>query len=46
MKPLSGREVCKILTLHGFVNVRQKGSHAIMQKSESGSTITIPVPIH
>lgn len=46
MKPLSGREVCLILSKNGFNNVRQKGSHVIMQKSDSGSTITVPVPMH
>ncbi|MFN8279927.1 MAG: type II toxin-antitoxin system HicA family toxin [Saprospiraceae bacterium] len=46
MKPLSGREVCSILLRHGFHNVRQKGSHVIMQKIVSDSTITVPVPMH
>ncbi len=26
--------------------VRQKGSHAIMQKAIENSTITVPVPLH
>jgi predicted RNA binding protein YcfA (HicA-like mRNA interferase family) len=30
----------------GFVKVRQKGSHIIMQKKEDGTTITVPVPDH
>jgi acetoin utilization protein AcuB len=38
LKVLSGREVCKILSDHGFVQIRQKGSHVIMQKK----IITIP----
>jgi len=46
MKPLSGREVCSILIKHGFYNVRQKGSHVIMQKIVFDSTITVPVPMH
>jgi predicted RNA binding protein YcfA (HicA-like mRNA interferase family) len=46
MKPLSGREVCNILSQHGFQHVRQKGSHVIMQKIGSNTTITVPVPIH
>jgi len=29
---LSGAEVCRILEKHGFVVVRQKGSHIIMQR--------------
>jgi predicted RNA binding protein YcfA (HicA-like mRNA interferase family) len=42
----SGDEVCQILESHGFHRVRQKGSHAIMQKQTSDSTITVPVPLH
>jgi predicted RNA binding protein YcfA (HicA-like mRNA interferase family) len=29
---LSGRAVCAILALHGFAEVRQRGSHVVMQK--------------
>ena len=43
---LSGREVCAILARHGFVEVRRRGSHIIMQKRIEGSTITVPVPNH
>lgn len=43
---LSGREACKILTEHGFVKVRQRGSHIIMQRIIENSTITVPVPDH
>jgi predicted RNA binding protein YcfA (HicA-like mRNA interferase family) len=43
---LSGRDVCQILSDHGFVEVRQRGSHIVMQKRTSGSTITVPVPNH
>ncbi len=46
LRRLSGREVCKILSDHGFLQVRQKGSHIIMQKRTETSTITIPVPNH
>lgn len=45
-KLLSGKDVCEILGRHGFVNVRQKGSHIVMQKKIPGSTITVPVPNH
>ena len=44
MRTLSGREVCAILRQHGFEQVRQKGSHIIMQKQVPGSTV--PVPDH
>lgn len=46
MRTLSGRELCAILRAHGFEEVRQRGSHIIMQKQVPGSTITVPVPDH
>jgi predicted RNA binding protein YcfA (HicA-like mRNA interferase family) len=46
LRVLSGREVCKIMAQHGFVSVRQKGSHIIMQKQLPDTTITVPVPDH
>jgi predicted RNA binding protein YcfA (HicA-like mRNA interferase family) len=46
LKILSGKEVCLILLAHGFEQVRQKGSHVIMQKQIDSSTITVPVPQH
>ena len=46
LRVLSGREACRVLADHGFVEVRRKGSHVIMQKAEAGDTITIPVPNH
>ncbi|MEX0736145.1 MAG: type II toxin-antitoxin system HicA family toxin [Bacteroidota bacterium] len=46
LRLLSGREVCRILSDHGFQNIRQRGSHIIMQKKTGTSTITIPIPNH
>ena len=46
LKVLSGKEVCKILELNGFAQIRQKGSHIIMQKKEKDTTTTVPVPNH
>ncbi|HEX5364638.1 MAG TPA: type II toxin-antitoxin system HicA family toxin [Gallionella sp.] len=43
---LSGRELCAILMLHGFLKVRQRGSHIVMQLKTETSTITVPVPDH
>ena len=43
---LSGQETCRILEAHGFRQVRQRGSHIVMQRSGDGSTTTIPVPDH
>jgi len=46
LRVLSGGDVCKILSQHGFRRVRQKGSHVIMQKRQGDSTVTVPVPDH
>ncbi len=46
LRILSGREVCRILAQHGYEEIRQRGSHMIMQKKTEDSTITIPVPTH
>jgi predicted RNA binding protein YcfA (HicA-like mRNA interferase family) len=46
LRTLSGKEICAILLAHGFEQVRQKGSHVIMQKQVNLSTITVPVPQH
>ena len=43
---LSGKQVCAILIDHDFTQVRQRGSHVIMQKRIGSSTITVPVPNH
>lgn len=34
------------LAKHGFVEVRRKGSHIVMQKKLSNRTITVPIPDH
>jgi len=46
LRVLSGRQVCNILSQHGFLEVRQKGSHIVMQKHFPNTTITVPVPDH
>lgn len=46
LRVLSGREVCRILLECGFVEVRQRGSHIIMQLQTEDTTITVPVPNH
>lgn len=43
---LSGKEVCKILAHHGFVEVRRRGSHVVMQRRTSAGSTTVPVPDH
>ncbi|MBD2694176.1 type II toxin-antitoxin system HicA family toxin [Anabaena catenula] len=44
LRVLSGREVCQILSTEGFVEVRQRGSHIIMQLKTEETTVTVPVP--
>lgn len=43
---MSGRQACAILSQHGYVEARQKGSHIIMQKRDAQTTRTVPVPDH
>ena len=42
----SGKQVCAILTRNGFVEVRQRGSHVVMQLRLDQTTVTVPVPNH
>ena len=42
----SGTELCRILELHGFTAVRQRGSHVVMQQKTGLTTITVPIPMH
>lgn len=44
LRVLSAKQVCQILAEQGFIQVRQRGSHIIMQKKIDDSTLTIPVP--
>lgn len=44
LRVFSAKEVCKILEQHGFVEVRVRGSHIMMQLRTEDSTVTIPVP--
>lgn len=46
LRILSGKEVCSILSKHGFTEVRRRGSHIVMQKKLSQGSITVPVPDH
>jgi len=46
LRVFSGRELCRLLEQHGFVEVRRRGSHVVMQRAEGGSTRTVPVPDH
>lgn len=45
LRPLSAAEVCKILGAHGFVRVRQSGSHIILRRQlPGGDSATVPEP--
>jgi len=44
LRPLSAEEVCRILRHHGFVRVRQTGSHIIMRLDLERDSRTVPVP--
>ena len=38
--------MCQILERNGFIVVRQRGSHCVMQKRIGDTTLTVPVPLH
>ena len=46
LRVLSGREVCQILQQHGFIEVRRRGSHVVMQRQTGTGGITVPIPDH
>lgn len=46
LRVLSDKQVCTILSRFGFIQVRQRGSHIVMQYSTDERTITVPVPDH
>jgi predicted RNA binding protein YcfA (HicA-like mRNA interferase family) len=46
LRVLSGREVCRILQQHGFVEVRRRGSHIVMQRRTDTGSVTVPIPDH
>ncbi len=46
LRVLSGRDVCRILERHGFVQIRRRGSHVVVQLRARGATVTVPVPDH
>jgi predicted RNA binding protein YcfA (HicA-like mRNA interferase family) len=46
LRVLTGRQICHILEQHGFLEVRRRGSHVVMQLRTEEGTITVPVPDH
>jgi predicted RNA binding protein YcfA (HicA-like mRNA interferase family) len=45
-RKFSGDSLCKLLEENGFIPIRQRGSHRILQKILPAGTTTVPVPIH
>lgn len=43
---VSGKEAIKALARAGFVEIRQAGSHVVLQKKIPGGTNTLVVPDH
>lgn len=44
---ISGKELIKAISKLGFIHIRTRGSHAIMQRyDELKGKITLPVPLH
>lgn len=46
LRVLTGRQICQILEQHGFLEVRRRGSHVVMQLRTEDGTVTVPVPDH
>lgn len=46
LRVFSASELCKLLRQHGFAEIRQKGSHIVMQRLHEGRTYTAIVPNH
>ena len=42
----SGKELSSLLGEHGFIEVRRRGSHVVMQKPSAAGTTTVVVPDH
>ena len=46
LRSLSGKEACSILAAQGFIDIRRRVSHIVMQKKLPQGRITVPVPDH
>ncbi len=46
LRVLSGRQVADILQSQGFIEVRRRGSHMVLQRGLPDTTITVPIPDH
>jgi predicted RNA binding protein YcfA (HicA-like mRNA interferase family) len=43
MKPISGKELCKVLERNGWTLLRTQGSHLIYGKQGTGIRLSVPV---
>jgi predicted RNA binding protein YcfA (HicA-like mRNA interferase family) len=46
LRALSGREACRILQQHGFIEMRRRGSHIVMQRRTDAGSVTVHIPDH
>ena len=46
LRNISAKQLCRILLNNGFKEIRQQGSHIVMQKIENETTTTTIVPNH
>lgn len=46
IKRFSAREICNILKKQDFKQIRQKGSHIVMQRQIDDKTFTVIIPDH
>ena len=42
MKPLTARQMISLLNVRGWTLIRQRGSHKILKKMETGQAIIVP----
>ena len=46
LKRISGKETVRILEKHGFIQIRQRGSHVLLKKQTIDEDIGCVVPLH
>ena len=42
MKPLTAKQMISMLNVRGWSLVRQRGSHMVLKKLETGQTVIVP----
>ncbi|MBT4485254.1 MAG: addiction module toxin, HicA family [Candidatus Latescibacteria bacterium] len=46
LKRISGKETIRILEKHGFIQIRQRGSHVLLKKQTAHESVGCVVPLH